>query len=66
VVTHPQDEPLQVIERVLLTQNITDDESDDRANVKALAIEELRRLYEGVLVRYGLKPSALLAWKQKW
>lgn len=64
--THPQDEPLQVIERVLLTQNITDDESDDRANVKALAIEELRRLHEGVLVCYGLKPSGLLAWKQKW
>ena len=36
---------------------------DDRASVQALMIEELRRLHEGVLARYGLRPAQLAAWK---
>jgi Fic family protein len=35
----------------------------DRANVQALVIQELQRLHEGVLARYGLRPSELEAWK---
>ena len=36
---------------------------DERANVRALIVEELRRLHEGVLARYGLRPSEYTAWK---
>ena len=36
----------------------------DRANVHALVVEELRRLHEGVLARYGLRPSHLAAWRK--
>ncbi|GLR27431.1 Fic family protein [Limnobacter litoralis] len=32
--------------------------------VQELIIDELRRLHEGVLARYGLKPSDYLAWRQ--
>jgi fido (protein-threonine AMPylation protein) len=35
----------------------------DRANLHALLVEELRRLHEGVLARYGLRPSELALWK---
>ncbi|MBF6631925.1 MAG: hypothetical protein ITG01_12350 [Comamonas sp.] len=31
--------------------------------VRALILDELRRLHEGVLARYGLLPSQLQAWK---
>lgn len=61
VVTHPDEEPLPVIERVLIKQDI----GNDKADVQALAIEELRRLHEGVLVRYGLRPSELMIWQAK-
>ncbi|MFT4929502.1 MAG: Fic family protein [Phenylobacterium sp.] len=61
VVTHPQDESLQVIERTLAKHHVGSDE----VNVRALAIEELRRLHEGVLVRYGLRPSELIAWQNR-
>lgn len=37
----------------------------DRANVQALIVEELRRLHEGVLARYGLRPAQLNAWKAR-
>jgi len=35
----------------------------DRAAVQSLILEELRRLHEGVLARYGLRPSEFAAWK---
>lgn len=35
----------------------------DRENVQALVVQELRRLQEGVLARYGLCPSELAAWQ---
>jgi hypothetical protein len=38
---------------------------DERADVQALIIEELRRLHEGVLARYGLRPSEFMAWQQR-
>jgi hypothetical protein len=31
--------------------------------VQALLVEELRRLHEGVLARYGLLPSEYAVWK---
>ncbi|MDR2324373.1 MAG: Fic family protein [Acidovorax sp.] len=34
-----------------------------RAELKALILDELRRLHEGVLARYGLRPSEWQAWK---
>jgi hypothetical protein len=39
---------------------------ENRAEVQALIIEELRRIHEGVLARYSLRPSEYQAWlKQK-
>jgi hypothetical protein len=35
----------------------------ERTNVQALIVEELRRLHEGVLARYGLRPSEYQHWK---
>lgn len=35
----------------------------ERSAVKGLIIEELRRLHEGVLARYGLRPSDFEKWK---
>ncbi len=35
----------------------------EQAAVQALVIEELRRIHEGVLARYGLRPSEYMAWK---
>ena len=37
----------------------------DRAPVQALILEELQRLHEGVLARYGLRPSEFNAWKMR-
>jgi hypothetical protein len=34
----------------------------EREEVQALLIEELRRLHEGVLARYGLRPSEWERW----
>ena len=36
----------------------------DKANISTLALEELRRIHEGVLARYGLRPSQLEKWKK--
>lgn len=38
-------------------------DADNQAEVKAIIFEELRRLHEGVLARYGLRPSEFLVWK---
>ncbi|MFM6999845.1 MAG: hypothetical protein ACKOXU_02085 [Limnohabitans sp.] len=35
----------------------------DRENVRALVMQEMRRLHEGVLARYGLRPSELERWR---
>ena len=37
----------------------------DRAAVQSLIVDELRRLHEGVLARYGLRPSEFSAWKAR-
>ncbi len=36
----------------------------ERQSLRALILDELRRLHEGVLARYGLRPSQLKAWKE--
>jgi hypothetical protein len=56
----PEREPLDVI-RELVNAEVP---PPDRANVHALVVEELRRLHEGVLARYGLRPSHLVAWRK--
>lgn len=58
VVTQPQLDPLSSIERCV-TEHVPEEE---RANVQALVIAELRRLHEGVLGRYGLRASEYAAW----
>jgi hypothetical protein len=35
----------------------------DQTDVRALIADELRRLHEGVLARYGLRPSEFTRWK---
>ena len=37
----------------------------DRAAVQSLTVDELRRLHEGVLARYELRPSEFAAWKAR-
>lgn len=61
VVMHPDQDPLMLIRQA------TDTEvpARERNDVQSLVIEELRRLHEGVLARYGLKPSELAAWKAR-
>lgn len=59
VVTRTAEDALSVI-----GQSVTEHvEESNRQNVQALIIEELRRLHEGVLARYGLRPSEFAAWK---
>lgn len=59
VVTHPELEPLSCIERAV-EEHVP---KDEQAAVRALTIEELRRLHAGVLARYGLRPSEHAAWR---
>jgi len=61
VVTHPEQEPLDVI-RLGIAEQVSISDLD---NVEALIIDELRRLHEGVLARYGLRPSDLARWKSR-
>jgi len=61
VVTQPDLEPLSVI-RESVAKRIPKGERD---SVQALIVEELRRLHEGVLARYRLRPSEFSAWRAK-
>ena len=58
VVQHPHGDPLAAI-----AQAIAQAPQADRDEVQALVVQELRRLHEGVLARYGLRPSELVDWK---
>ena len=60
VITQPELDPLSSIQRSV-AERIPEHEQPD---VQALLVEELRRLHEGVLARYGLRPSAYAAWKK--
>ena len=59
VVTQPELEPLSRIQRAVAARV----PEGEQAGVQALIVEELRRLHEGVLARYGLRPSEYIAWK---
>jgi len=58
VVQQPQADTLAV-----LAQALEPVRPSDRADVHALLVQELQRLHQGVLARYGLRPSELVAWK---
>ena len=58
MVRHPHDDTLTTI-----AQAMAQVPQADRDEVQALVVQELRRLHEGVLARYGLRPSELAAWK---
>ena len=59
VILSPELLPQDVIETSL------EDETNaiDKTNISALVLEELRRIHEGVLARYNLRPSQLERWK---
>lgn len=59
VVTSPEQDPFTLIQQTVKTEIPTAEQND----LQALIIEELRRLHEGVLARYGLRPSEFSAWK---
>ena len=61
VVTQPDTEPLTLIQHTIKLQ-VPDAIQPD---VHALIIQELGRLHEGVLARYGLRPSELRRWQEK-
>jgi hypothetical protein len=60
VVQQPQADPLQAIAHALAPIPLT-----DRMDLHALLVQELQRLHEGVLARYGLRPSELANWKAR-
>ena len=60
IVTHPDRDELACIKDTV-EKSVPE---ADCANVQALIIEELRRLHEGVLSRYGLRPSEFENWKK--
>jgi len=59
IVTSPEQDPYAVIQQAVKAK-IPESEQKD---LQALVIEELRRLHEGVLARYGLRLSEFSAWK---
>ncbi len=59
VITQPTLDPLICIQSAVEQQV----PKSEQAGVLALIVEELRRLHEGVLARYGLRPSQYSAWK---
>jgi hypothetical protein len=61
VVAHPDQDPLEVIRRSIADAV----PGADRDNVHALVVEELRRLHDGVLARYGLRPSEFHRWQAR-
>lgn len=61
VVQHPNRKPATAINNVLKKHV----EPAHRDEVNALIGDELGRLHEGVLARYGLKPSEYLAWQNQ-
>ena len=59
VVTQPDHEPLATIRQAVIGRV----PEGERESVQALIVEELRRIHEGVLARYGVRPSEFLEWK---
>lgn len=61
IVKQPKKDPLVLVDDLVMAEVA----KEDRENVRALILDELRRLHEGVLARYGLRPSEFQAWKAK-
>jgi hypothetical protein len=59
VVLQYKTQPLEVISTAIEGR-----EEHEQEIISTLVLEELRRLHEGVLVRYGLRPSQFEQWKQ--
>ena len=59
VVLNPHEESIKTIEQAV-SQHVSESEQEA---VTALIVEELRRLHEGVLARYGLRPSDYQTWR---
>ena len=59
LVTSPERDPFSVIQQAVKTQI----PAAEQHELQALIVDELRRLHEGVLARYGLQPSEFSAWK---
>ncbi len=60
IVLTPDSDPVDLI-KALLPEDI---EEASRSDLSSLIIEELRRLHEGVLARYGLRPSQFKHWQE--
>ncbi|WP_201772813.1 Fic family protein [Endozoicomonas numazuensis] len=60
IVLSPDSDPIDLIE-ALLPEDI---QETSRSDLSSLIIEELRRLHEGVLARYGLRPSQFKHWQE--
>lgn len=59
VVQNPEQDPLALVaNQVALAAP-----APQREDLRALVIQELRRLHEGVLARYGLRPAELERWR---
>ena len=63
IVQNPQQSPFHIIQQCLTTYTLSESMNKE---LESLIIEELRRLHEGVLSRYGLKPSEYHAWLKVW
>lgn len=61
VVLTPDQEAISIMKQAV-ANNVT---ANAQSAVMALIIEELRRLHEGVLARYGLRPSEYQKWKKQ-
>jgi hypothetical protein len=61
VVTRPEQDAIAMVTRAVDAEV----PQAQRLNVQALIIEELKRLHEGVLARYGLRPSEFARWKTR-
>jgi Fic family protein len=60
VVMNPNRDAFEIIQFAIKSEV----DAEHQAEVQALVIEELRRIHEGVLARYGLRPSQYHAWVQ--
>lgn len=60
VVITPEQDPLLIIQAAI-SDAIPQAEQE---SMQALIVDELKRLHEGVLARYGLRPSQFVLWKR--
>lgn len=59
LITNPELDPVPTIQQAVAERV----PKHEQANVQALIVDELRRLHEGVLARYGLRVSQYASWK---